>query len=196
MEQAKQQASQAMDQAQHKAGQLADQAKQQATSQLASQKQRATDSLGGVAQALRQTGQQLRQQDQGMIARYADQAAGQIERFSGFLRGKDMNQLIDETEQFARREPTLFLGGAFVLGVLGARFLKSSGEQSQSSGGSTSMGRQSTAQTYQVRRAPEPRPAQQAPTYQAAARPTAVSSERVVIAETPRYGQMRGTEER
>jgi ElaB/YqjD/DUF883 family membrane-anchored ribosome-binding protein len=141
-----------MDQAKQQAGQLADQAKQQATSQLSSQKQRATQSLGSVSQALRQTGQHLREQDQGTIAQYTDKAAEQVERVSGFLKNKNVSELMSEAERFARQQPSLFLGGAFALGVLGARFLKSSSEHSQGSS-STTTSRHTTIQagTYPSR---------------------------------------------
>jgi len=136
---------QAQDQARQKVGQVTDQAKQQATSRLSDQKQRASESLGSVAQALRQTGQQLRDQDQGTVAQYTDQAADQIERFSGFLRNRDVNDLVGEVERFARRQPALFLGGAFTLGLLGARFLKSSSDRARdTSYGSTSLAGQYT----------------------------------------------------
>jgi hypothetical protein len=163
MQQAKSQAEQKAGQVAHKAeqqaGQLADQAKQQATSQLSSQKERATQHLGSVAQALRQTGQHLREQDQGSMAQYTDKAAEQVERFSGFLKNKNVNELMSEAERFARRQPSLFLGGAFAVGVLGARFLKSSsqqqssgGSQQQSSGSSSTMTDQyTTVRTYPSR---------------------------------------------
>ncbi|PLS78528.1 MAG: hypothetical protein CYG59_18040 [Chloroflexi bacterium] len=119
---------QVVDQAQETMGQAVDQAKQTATSRLTAQKDRATDSLVLVAQALRQTGQELRGQDQGMISEYIDTAAQQVERFYRFLHGRDVNDLVGEVERFARRQPSLFLGSTFALGLLGARFLKSSGQ--------------------------------------------------------------------
>ncbi|HYF65776.1 MAG TPA: hypothetical protein VD886_23305, partial [Herpetosiphonaceae bacterium] len=113
-------------QAGEKVGLLADQARQTVTSQVATQKDKASEALSSVAQALRQTGDQLRSNDQGAIGQYAGQAADQIERLSGFLRDRDVNDIMVEAERFARRQPALFLGGAFVLGLIGARFLKSS----------------------------------------------------------------------
>jgi len=124
-------ASAVKDQAQEKVGQVAEQAKQQATSRVESQKERAVDSLGSVAQAIRQTGQELRQQDQVAIGQYADKAAEQVERLASYLRRHDVGELIEETERFARRRPGLFLGGGFALGLVAARFLKSSGERQQ-----------------------------------------------------------------
>ena len=123
-----------------KAAQMAEQAKgavgdtvskvrDQAVSQIDVQKSRATDAISSVASAVRQTGEQLRQQDQAAIAQYADTAADQIERFSTYLNNRDFNDLTIEVERFARRQPAIFLGGALMAGILVSRFLKSSGQQ-------------------------------------------------------------------
>jgi len=124
--QAKETAGQVAADAQQAAGQVVDQARQQVSSRLAGQKDRAAEGLTSVAQALRQTGQQLRDQDQQGVTGYIENAASQVERVSNYLRQNDLGQLVDDVEGFARRQPALFLGGAFVLGLLGARFLKSS----------------------------------------------------------------------
>lgn len=137
VEQTKEKAGQALHQAQEKAGQLVGQAEQQTKPRLESQKERAAEQLGTVAQALRQSGQQLRQQQQGPLAQVADKGADQAERLAGYLRQKEVGQLVDDVEQLARRQPALFLGGAFALGMLGARFLKSSTPQSGGSGGAS-----------------------------------------------------------
>jgi hypothetical protein len=76
-------------------------------------------------------GQQLQEKDQPALAQYANQAADQIERFSHYLQERDVDQLLGEAQRFARRQPTLFLGGAFALGLLAARFLKSSSERTR-----------------------------------------------------------------
>jgi hypothetical protein len=125
-DQVKETAGQVADQAQQTAGQVADQARQQVTSRITGQKDRAAEGLNSVAQALRQTGEQLREQDQQNVTGYIDRAASQVERISTYLQNNDLGQLVDDVERFARRQPALFLGGAFVLGLLGARFLKSS----------------------------------------------------------------------
>ena len=100
--------------------------REQATAQLDSQKTKATDGLGTVAEAVRHTTRHLREGQHDTVARYAEQAADQIERFSQGLRDKDIGQLMNDAQQLARRQPALFVGGAFALGLLGARFLKSS----------------------------------------------------------------------
>lgn len=119
-------ASQVKDETKQRVSGVAAQAQEQVTSRIATQKDTTAESLTGVAQALRQTGQQLRDKDQVGMTEYIDQAAEQVERLSGYLRSNDLGQLMGDVEQFARRQPTLFLGGAFVLGLIGARFLKSS----------------------------------------------------------------------
>jgi len=113
-------------QAQQAAGQVVDQARQQVSSRLVGQKDRAAEGLISVAHALRQTSQQLREQDQQAVTGYIESAASQVERISNYLKHNDLGGLIDDVEHFARRQPALFLGGTFVLGLLGARFLKSS----------------------------------------------------------------------
>jgi uncharacterized protein YjbJ (UPF0337 family) len=124
--QVKETVGQVADQAQHAAGQVVDQARQQVSSRLVDQKDRAAEGLTGVAHALRQTSQQLREQDQQAVTGYIESAASQVERISNYLKQNDLGGLIDDVENFARRQPALFLGGTFVLGLLGARFLKSS----------------------------------------------------------------------
>ncbi len=116
---------------------ILDKVRETATGQLASQKDRATDGLGSVAQFVRQSTQQLRDQKQDAIAGYVEQAADQIDQFSRSLRNKDVSELIDDAQQLARKQPALFIGGAFVLGLIGARFLKSS---AQGNGGSSRRG--------------------------------------------------------
>jgi hypothetical protein len=78
-----------------------------------------------------------------MLAQYADRGAEQIEHFGGYLRGRDTGQLVTDVEGFARRQPIAFAGGAFALGMLAVRFLRSRSQpqgQSLSSPSSTSYG--------------------------------------------------------
>jgi hypothetical protein len=128
-DQAKDTAGQVVDQAKDAAGQVAGQAKQQATSQLESQKERTVELLGTVAQAIRQTGQHLHEQDQGGVGGYVGKAAERVETLTDYLRTRDVPALLDDTQDLARRQPGMFLTGAVALGFLGARFLKSSGRR-------------------------------------------------------------------
>jgi hypothetical protein len=127
-DQAKQSASEVTDQAKQAAAQVTDQAKQAAQSQLAVRKDQTAHGLNTVSAAVQDMGNKLRQNDQtSSYAQFADQAAHQIQRFSSYLRNHDVRDIVDDAEDWMRRDPMIALGGAFVLGLLGARFLKSSG---------------------------------------------------------------------
>lgn len=105
---------------------LIDRVRDSATAQLSTQKNRATESLGTIARAVRDTTEPLRNNQQDGIAQYVERAAEQIDRFSNQLRERDVKELIDDAQRFARRQPALFIGAAFAAGMLAARFLKSS----------------------------------------------------------------------
>lgn len=137
IDQTQQTAGQVVDDAQEKVGQVVDQAKQQTTSLLASRKDQAADTLSTVAHALRQTGQQLREQEQAPVAGLADQVATRVDSVSGYLHGRDVRQIVDDTEAFARQRPAVFVGGALALGVVAARFLKSSKRKATTPPGQT-----------------------------------------------------------
>jgi mitochondrial fission protein ELM1 len=132
----------ATERAQDRSHEVAEQAKQTAQeamhtvqertrSTLSQQKDRAASSLDNVAQALRDTGEQLRSHDQASFADYAVRAADQLELFSESIRTKDVNEMVGDVERFARRQPEIFLGAAFTLGLLAARFFKSSSRASE-----------------------------------------------------------------
>jgi ElaB/YqjD/DUF883 family membrane-anchored ribosome-binding protein len=105
---------------------LMDRLRDGAASQLGTQKDRATDGVTSVAQAVRQSTQQLRENRHETIAQYVDQAVDGVERFANRLKDKNVNELVRDAQQFARRNPAVFVGTAFGIGVVAARFLKSS----------------------------------------------------------------------
>lgn len=121
--------SEVAEQARQTASGVVEAVQQQAVSRLDKQKEHAAEELASVAGTVRQMGDQLKQPEHGAVAQYAahygDVAADQLQQISGYLRQHDVKQLVREVEGFARREPLLFTGGAFVLGLMGARFLKS-----------------------------------------------------------------------
>ena len=121
-----------------------DRVRDAASAQVSTQKDRATDTLGTLASAVRQSTQTLRDQQQDTIAQYVERAADQIDRFSATLRNRDLSQLMADAQGFARRQPAVFIGVAFVAGVLAARFLKSSGDRG-GNGGWRDLGRDSNA---------------------------------------------------
>jgi len=96
-------------------------------------KARAADELCRVADALRQTGDKLRSDNAGAaVDDYIASAASQVDRFSTYVRSTSVRDMVSNVERFARQQPTLFVGGAFMLGLIGARFLKSSADSGAS----------------------------------------------------------------
>jgi hypothetical protein len=115
-----------MQQTQQVAGQAVEGAKQQAVSALWSQKHQASHNLSAMSDALEQAGQSMRQQNLGMAGDVMDQAATRVDRLAGYLHDNEIGDIVQDVESYGRRNPAIFLGGAFALGLLAARFLKSS----------------------------------------------------------------------
>lgn len=118
-----------------RAREMAVEAKETATHQVTSRldegKDRMAETLDTLARSLKDSGRHLRESGHG--SGLVDRAAEGVERFSGFLRDTDVDEMVDRVEDFARRNPAVFLGGAFALGLVGARFIKSSGHRAERS---------------------------------------------------------------
>lgn len=108
------------------ASQATDRASEQVESGLDRGKVRTAKALGAVAQSLRAFGNELRSQNEEGIGRFADRAADRADQMATRLNNADPHSLIDDVEDFARREPAVFIGGAIAIGLVAARFLKSS----------------------------------------------------------------------
>ena len=115
------------------ASRLAHQAGEGVEEAVGRRKEQAADRIAAVAGAVREAARSLQQQDPNGFARYADTAARQLERASGYLRERDLRGMLREAEGFARRRPELFLAGSVLAGLALARFLKSSSRRSHPS---------------------------------------------------------------
>lgn len=113
------------EQAKRTVSQVSEQAKTNVDSRLGD----VASELGTVAEAVRQTSEELGGQDQPGIARYGNRIADQIEGVSSYLNDHGVEEVLMDAENLARRQPALFLGGAFMLGLVVGRFLRSSGQQ-------------------------------------------------------------------
>ena len=89
------------------------------------QKTAGADYLGKIAQAVHRAAGEF-ESDVPQAAQYIRQAAGQIETVAKAVRERDMRDLVGEVQVLARRQPTLFFGGAVILGFAALRFFKSS----------------------------------------------------------------------
>jgi hypothetical protein len=111
------------------------QAKERASSSLGESKGQFANQLGAAADALRRTTEHLRSEDQPRIAGLTDTLARQLDQASNYLRSKDAAAMRQDLENAARRQPAIAIGGAIVLGLIGARFLKSSKRHRERRGG-------------------------------------------------------------
>ncbi len=124
----------ALGQAKEKGSAVASQAygiaAQKATEAIDEHKASLTQGLTSVADTIRQVGDNLKgaQEPTGVAniaAQYTTTAAKKVEELSGYLDRRDFKGLVRDLENTAHRNPAIFLGGAFALGILAARFFKS-----------------------------------------------------------------------
>lgn len=122
----KQKAGEAAQQAKEQTRQVAEQAKGEARSMAESRKSQVSSEINSIARAFRNSGEQLRKQNEEPVARYATQIADKLENASTYINQRSVDDILTDAEDFARRKPEIFLGGAFGLGLLVSRFFKSS----------------------------------------------------------------------
>lgn len=95
---------------------------------------RTADTLDSVAQALTSSAQQLRTNNQATPGDYIERFGAQVRRASDYLRNTGTDDIVRNAEDIARRQPAVFLGGAFILGFLASRLVKSSSRPSGPAG--------------------------------------------------------------
>ena len=85
--------------------------------------------IGDLAGALRKTAREMGDgATRAPMSRLVESAADGLERFSGSLRAKDLDGLVNDLDSFARRQPVAFFGAALAAGFLAVRFLKATPE--------------------------------------------------------------------
>jgi len=100
-----------------------DAARSAAESLLQEQKRQIAERVSGIAEALRCAAPPLHSTQNQIMSRYVEQAAYQVEEFARNLRHRHWNELVADTEEFARRQPTLFVLGAVAVGFVIGRLL-------------------------------------------------------------------------
>lgn len=99
------------------------------------QKAVGADYVDGIAEAVRRAAGEFEGQAP-QAAQYIRYAADQMESMSDSFRRRDIAQMMQDVQSFARRQPTAFLGIGFLAGFAAVRFLRSgsSGSSMSSSG--------------------------------------------------------------
>jgi hypothetical protein len=125
-EKAKQQVQDKAQDAQEKLKGGAQQAQARVRDQVDQRSTQAGDQVNATAQALRTTSRQLRDQGQDAHAQAAEKAADHAERLGGYLSESNADQILNDLEDFGRRQPLAVIGLGVTAGFLASRFLKAS----------------------------------------------------------------------
>jgi hypothetical protein len=97
----------------------------QARDRAVSAKEHTTERIRGVAGQLRNMSDTLRDQDP-FVADVAQRASRGVDGLASYVSNATPQGIIRDTEQLARRQPVMFYGAAFLVGLAAARFIKSS----------------------------------------------------------------------
>ena len=108
-----------------------DSATTKASEKLDEKKSDLSSGLSNVASSIRQLSGNLGtagsdDQFSRLTSDLSNTAAEKIERAANYFEQQDLHAIYRDAERFARNNPAWVLGGAFALGFLAARFLKSS----------------------------------------------------------------------
>ena len=92
---------------------------------LEQRKRSAADRVEGIAQAIERTGAQF-SENEPTLADLANRLASTVGNIATRLREGSIDELVDDTRTFARRNPALYLAGGVIAGFALSRFVKAS----------------------------------------------------------------------
>jgi len=98
-------------------------ASEKVASAVEEQKAAGADFVRGMAGSIRRAASEFSQIPQ--AAQYMRLAADQVDSASDAFRRRDLNQLVSDVRDFARRQPTAFFGAAILAGFAVVRFFRS-----------------------------------------------------------------------
>ena len=130
-------AGQAQQKVQEKAQEVRGQVSGRVHEQVDTRSTQAGEQMTSVADAMRRTGQTMRNEGNEAPAKVTDAVAERTERLGSYLRDSNADAILRDVEDLARRRPWMFAAGGLVLGLLASRFLKASSSgryQSQNRG--------------------------------------------------------------
>jgi hypothetical protein len=112
---------------------MASSAKDKVEAAVTERKSIGADYIGSIAQATGRAAHEF-EAELPQAAHYIRQASEQIQGVADTVRQRDVRELVGEVQDFAKRQPTLFFGGAVVLGFAALRFLKSTAPKTAGNG--------------------------------------------------------------
>lgn len=144
-ETAQDKAREAAAQAQDKTREAADHARGRVRDELDQRSTQLGEQVGSSVSDARSVAEQLRNQGKQTPARYVEQAADRAERLGGYLRESDSDRLLNDVEDFARRNTWAVALGGLALGFAASRLLKASSSDRYRSSLQSSNGRELTS---------------------------------------------------
>jgi len=145
----KDEAARAAAEVRQQSSEIASTAMEQAENYASEQKEAGAQHVANFARAVERAADEL-EASSPELAQYAQSAASTVTRFSDTLRQSNVRELLDEANDFARREPALFFGAAIVAGMALSRFLRSSAERGDTTGNSRHAGSPATPSGRQI----------------------------------------------
>ena len=134
-------ASQAQEKVQEAAGQAREKAQEGAAraregfrGQIDQRSTQAGQRVSAQSEDMRTVAQQLREQGKEGPAKVAEQAADRTQRVGRWLEESDADQILNEVEDFARRNPWAVALGGLAVGFAASRMLRASSTQRYESG--------------------------------------------------------------
>lgn len=106
-------------------------AQDEARSFASDQKDFAAGQLGSIADAVSRVAEELDQQNQMSLARYAREIGNGMRGLSDTARDSSVDELVNKAQSFGRRNPAAFLGAAALLGFAASRFLTASAHRQE-----------------------------------------------------------------
>lgn len=139
LDKAKDTATSLLDQAKSAAGDAYDSVADKAATTLEDQKAGLSGGLTSVADTVRRVSGTLTEGESKngvteYAAQYTETAAKKLEQAAQYFESTDMKKMFRDVESYAKRNPAIFLGSAFALGVIAARFFRSSPTPTLSAG--------------------------------------------------------------
>ena len=107
------------------AGEMASQTTEKVNSALNAQKGLGADYVENIAHIVHRAAGEF-ETELPAAAHYIHQAADHLDSVADFIRERDTKQMVTDVQEFSRRQPALFFGGALVLGFAAFRFFNAS----------------------------------------------------------------------
>jgi hypothetical protein len=151
-------ATQATQQAKETAQQAAGQARDRVRDEVDRRSTEAGDQATSVADAMRQSAQQLREQGKEGAAKPMENVAQRVERAGSWLRESDGDRILRDVEDFGRRQPMAVIAGGMAVGFALSRLLKASSSKryEESRGNGAALPQAGTTSGPYGAHAPEP----------------------------------------